>query len=260
MKATETSNEMKSGHWFAERFSGRIDRLWLGGVALTNAAVWLLFDAKYIGLALIAYCFIFILTLRKRIKVAYPADADRKYDIGYAINWPNFNPNHTARYLWRWFFPLWCTSIVVSALLLFFLVFAADLEFQVIPTALVFFACNGFLLFRYRILFTACCGGGLLTDSSEIRVQRMLGQRRNGAFSMLRLLVTTCMFALAWGGMLFAYVTGQLGDESVFGWHADDWVTGLLSYMPALVFLPPILHLLFFETLTTVLRGWGDKP
>ena len=70
---SDTETEVKTSSWFAGRFSRRIDHLWLGGLLLINIAVWLLLGAKYIGLALIAYYFIFVMTLREQIKAVYPA-------------------------------------------------------------------------------------------------------------------------------------------------------------------------------------------
>ena len=236
------------GRWFAARLEARIDRLWLGGVLLVNVVVGLLLDAKYIGLFLIAYCFFFVLYFRRQIKAAYPAKTNVEYHIGYEFNWPNWSFNKSF-----WFGLLFIYVLMIPAVLFF--VFVPEQYAVTGVTLLLVVVCNAFLLFRYRALFTTCCGGGKLAARSEKRLQRKMGQRSNGTFPSSRLIRATVIFALAWGGLLAAYVTGQIGGKHFFG--ADESVA--LHSPSAILFVPILLHLIFFETLTTVLRGWGEQ-
>jgi len=240
------------------RFKKPLDRLWLSGIVTVNVLVWTAFGMQYIGLALIAYCFVFMLAMRRRINAAYPAESGVEYHIGYEFNWPGWS---FEKSFWKGLL-----FIMVSVILAFIcLVVVSVNDADVAAQSLVFLSCNGFLLSRYRALFTACCGRGTLAKTSETRVQRMLGARRNGAFSRFRLILATVAFALAWGGLLVAYATEWLGGNSLFGFDLQYMTEtgnlfGLITLPAGIVIVPAFLHLIFFETSTTVLRGWGDKP
>ena len=236
----------KLRRWFSNRLENRIDRLWFGGVLATNA-VALLFGAKYIGVFLIAYCFIFVLCLRAQIRAAYPAQADVEYHIGYEINWPH----------WQFNMKFWLLLLGVYTLMILATFLFAWLPAQVetISAVLTTVVCNGFLLCRHRTLFIACCGGGQLSQWSERRLRRVIGRQRNGAFPARRLMCFTVALAAVWGGLLALYVTGQFGGRHIFGLTAPDY----FSAAGVILFAPALVHLLFLETMTTILRGWGDK-
>lgn len=245
-------------NWLAERLSKPLDRLWLGGVVAVNVLVWAAFGMKYIGLALIAYCFIFVLVLRRRIHVDYPAEAGMEYHIGYEFDWPGWSFGKSY-----WTGLLFTLASVILAFICFVVVSLHHAD--VVAKSLVFLICNGFLLLRYRALFTTCCGRGTLTQSSEARMKRMLGGRHGGAFPLPRLIIATFVLALVWSAMLVACIIGQLGGNLFLGFDFQHMIkthnlVGLFILPAGLVLFPVLLHLIFLETSTTVLRGWGDKP
>ncbi|MDD9858361.1 MAG: hypothetical protein OXU96_09990 [Gammaproteobacteria bacterium] len=244
-------------NWIAERLSKPLDRLWLGGVLAVNALVWAAFGVQYIGLALIAYCFIFVLVLRRRIHVAYPAEAGMEYHIGYEFDWPGWS---FGKSYWT---GLLFTLVSVILAFIFFIVVPLH-HADVVAKSLVFLICNGFLLLRYRGLFTTCCGRGTLTQSSEARMKRMLGEQRGGAFPLSRLIIATFVLALVWSSMLVAYIVGQLGGNVFLGFDSQYMrethnLVGLFMLPAGLALFPVLLHIIFLEISTTVLRGWGDK-
>ena len=238
----------KLRRWFSNRLENRIDRIWFGGVLATNA-VALLFGAKYIGVFLIAYCFIFVLCLRAQIRAAYPAQAGVEYHIGF----DKIQLSRKAVVLFGFL-----GVYLLSALAVILAVWLPREIVNAVPVLLTAIVCNGFLLHRHRALFTGCCGGGQLAARSEKRMRAVMGRRRHGSFSSRRLLIATVLFVFAWCGLLASYVTGQFGGQQVFGLDASGIIM-LLYLAGAVVFGPALVHFLFLEILVTILRGWGDK-
>jgi len=237
-------------NWLAERLSKPLDRLWLGGVLAVNGLVWAAFGMKYIGLALVAYCFIFVLALRRRIKADYPAAANKAYHIGFIYNRPRLFSGAPEKVFLHmlWIFPAYCATAAALSV-----IFGSVSTFS---HGLVFLICNGVLFCQYQSLFTVCCGGGRLAMDSA--VWKMLLDDESGvAPSIFRPVVVTVLFALAWGGVLAAYITGQMGGTHFFGiaeYGADRLYAAALGLI-----VPAILHIVLLKLATATLCGWGGR-
>jgi len=196
---------------------------------------------QYIGLALIAYCFFFVLTMRRRINAVYPAVADKAYRIGFIDNRPRlFSDKPDKAFLHMlWIFPAYCAAAVVLSVIFGSVSMPAKV--------LVFLVCNGVLLCQHQPLFTVCCGGGRLAGSAAWK--RLLGNSGDTARSV----TATVLFVLAWGGVLFAYITEQIGGAHFFGiaeYGADRLYAAMLGLAA-----PVILHIVLLKLAIIVLRG-----
>jgi len=195
---------------------------------------------QYIGLALIAYCFVFVLTMRRRIKADYPAAANKAYRIGFIDNRPRlFSDKPDKAFLHMlWIFPAYCAAALALSVIFDSVSMPAEV--------LVFLVCNGALLCQHQSLFIVC-GGGRLAGSAAWK--RLLGNSGDTARSV----TATVLFALAWGGVLAAYTTGQIGDAHFFGiaeYGADRLYAAMLGLAA-----PVILHIVLLKLAIIVLRG-----
>jgi len=233
-----------------ERFGKPLDRLWMGGALAVNALVWAVFGMKYIGLALVAYCFIFVLALRRRIKADYPAAANKAYHIGFIYNRPRLFSGAPEKVFLHmlWIFPAYCATAAALSV-----IFGSVSTFS---HGLVFLICNGVLFCQYQSLFTVCCGGGRPAADSAMR--KMLPEDENvGAHPSFRLVMATVLFVLVWGVVLAAYITGQMGGTHFFGiaeYGADRLYAAALGLI-----VPAILHIVLLKLATATLCGWGGR-
>jgi len=243
---TETKTSAGSDR-IADRFGKPLDRLWLGGIVTVNALAWAVFGMQYIGLALIAYCFVFVLVLRRRIYVAYPAVANKAYRIrfiGNRLRLFSGKPDKAFLHM-LWIFPAYCVAAVALSVTFGSVSMPAN--------GLVFLVCNGVLICQYQSLFTVCCGSGQSAANSAAW-ERLLVDGGGTALSPLRLTITTVLFAFVWVGVLTAYTTGQIGGAHFFGiaeYGADRLYAAALGLAA-----PVILHIVLLKLAIVALRGW----
>jgi len=167
--------------------------------------------------------------LRRRINAAYPAVADKTYRIGFIDNRLRlFSGKPDKAFLHMlWIFPAYCVAAVALSV-----IFGSV---SMLANALVFFVCNGVLLCQHQSLFIVCCGG-------------------DTALSPLRSTIAIVLFAFVWGGVLTAYITGQIGGAHFFGiaeYGADRLYAAALGLAA-----PVILHIVLLKLAIVALRGW----